>query len=434
MTHEEDKFYKINTPSQSHINTIASNLSSEDVGFRKIIKLVFNPLKAVYNDIKTKPTSLSNVKIDYVANYFYNHCYIPPTFHRGISGETIGLDKIYKDISTFDEDSGKNKIFYLLGDVGSGKTTAINYLISKMLRKDVDSNKIIFVRIDLEEHFGGSPDANKFTEIWLFKCIFIKLLKVLEKNIIIYPGTPEADLLKTIRGELNSKSIDVIPAAMYLENFFRKIRINSNRRLLLIIDNIDYICHKNDRDLFRSDLDTGEQTLYEGITNLVRKLTHDHEFGRLGNILLVMRNESYHILTEMPRFSLPAILTDDLVDAYTIKTLDWKDVLSSRYKLYEHITGYEKGSAVKFKYANLLDVIKKDITASSGSDSVILIDHLKNLTNHSLRDMMMFFTQYAWSGGKDKNNNNTLRFIHQYPVGLLTYMLGGKCLFHQFLS
>ena len=160
------------------------------------------------------------------------------------------------------------------------------------------------------------------------------------------------------------------------------------------------------------------------------------ELGRLGaNVLFSLRTDSYAILKESRQLFRAEASFEYNQHAYSIDAPDWSEVVRQRGHLLSFALSQVRKEGTRKVLASIVDPIMRDLERA-GPGHTKLIDHLQRITNYGLRDMMHFFAQYSWLEGHvfQAGEEGLERFLHQYPVGLLAFMLAGKRRFNQFSS
>jgi hypothetical protein len=431
------KFIDVSRTCTLHNQAIPACRTAPEREFDELVEYVFSHQKAVYFEPEhTKPNQIK------IAKYFYEQCYLEPKINLGLGdGAVVTTTEFLAKAINAKGDDGRNLVFYLLGDVGVGKTAFLNAIISKHLKEHVEKGEVFFLRFDLDQITGN---AFKKTH-QLVEKLAEKALRILENNPALIAGNA---LLKTAYQRLQyeyDKSLDDASedprriSTLSILKAFREmvdgLRAKTGRRLVLVIDDIDYLLHKNDRGLFRNPQNSGDVARLEDFYHFVRYFLPDGEFGRLGaNIFIVTRQDSYRTLLRAST-SLPDLVNKDDLHTYTVKPPEWADVLQTRSKLLKFASSLLPEERKRSDFELLADIIAADLD-SGIPENPKLIEHMKELTNFGLREVMSFFAQYGWisDSGDRQFSQAPGRFVHQYPVALLTFILGRKRRYNQFLS
>ena len=430
--HDNVYFFERKSTSR-HEAYIRNSSSIDDFDFTDLVDNVFSHQIAVFEemnyDIRFDIKSLSK---EFVASYFYENCYIPIEINIDIDGVVVNAIKFCERVVLQKTDGVRNKIFFLLGPVGSGKTAFINSLITKYGREWVGNNNVWFVRLDVDI-FGD----NRLCSVEeMLDGIISKIVRVVAKNRFLI-GFKNEDKVIVLFKDLQKKETDFDAKQLILQEFICEFQRSVNRRLFLVVDNLDYLYHMNDRVIFDVDGDKEESRALHSICDLVSIFFHSYLGKLAANILFVLRSDSYEILKESQKLFLTVAAFDSNKNVYSIKPPEWDKVVMQRGRLLEFLISRVKKDGKKVVLTEISRPILDDLKfAPSGQKP--LIDHLKNITNFGLRDMMVFFSQYSWLEGQSykegKKSSGIERFIHQYPVGLLAFMLKGRRRFNQFKS
>ena len=437
MNTHDRKYIDMSRTCTKHDESIPACRTSPERQFDKLVEQVFFHQKAVYFE-----TDGSNPNEITLARYFYEECYLAPQLKLGRGdGADVSVEEFLKEAINAQGQEGRNIVFYLLGDVGVGKTAFINAIISKYLKEHVERNEVFFIRIDLDQITGN---ALKKTYEFVQK-LAEKALRILENNPSLIG---ENALLKQAKERLSyeyyklfdepaeeAKRLSTKAVLKAFREMVDGIRARTGRRLVLVIDNIDFLLHSKDRGLFRNSADSGDIARLEDFYHFVRYFLPDGEFGRIGaNILIVTRLDSYKTLSRASA-SLPDLVNKDDLRTYTLKAPTWTDVLQTRSKLLKFAASLLLETRKRNDFETIADIIATDLDTGL-PENPKLVEHLKEITNYGLRQVMEFFAQYGWisDSGDRQLSQAPGRFINQYPVALLTFILGRKRRFNQFES
>lgn len=395
--------------------------------FGKIVENVFKHMGAVYqaplneNDISDSKT---------ISYLFYKYNYIKPIFTLFGDNETIPIQDFINNTLLDPSNGHKNKFSFFIGDVGVGKTSVINYIIThhELFKLDVNN---WFVRLDidktiLEHYFPPAHIINSFVE---------KVCRVIISNPLVFP----LEKLKEQLEDLQSYYIDSYKfeklqfeeqnrihniQKVKIKDFINHIQNTFGKKLFIIFDNIDILFyhseHKNE---------SIENETLNFITGLVELFLHDKDIlGSLGaNLLLVMRTDTYLYLKSFGRTSGPLFTNDP----YTVKEPLWKQVIDVRYDLLKAIVKKDP------KFPDKLDVdfeVNRIYTLLMENDVAYdkLINHIRKLTNNGLRELIEYFRNYGWIS--EMENASITRFNSQFHIGIISFILNNRRLYTQINS
>lgn len=404
------------TETDHHVKyKIPDTRTRDEREYYREIGIVFDHQKAIY-----VPPSPSDTEETILARKFYQSCYVQPTLLRESGPHKCSVNEFIDEVVLTHQGDSRNVFRYLLGDVGVGKTAFINYLLTTQLQMHIERGAIWFVRLDIHEACHGQIQDLPF----ICKRFARQIGRVIDKNPEIVKGNEPQRVWGEFRHLLDNEF------NLQQENEIGKLRVAmidlcksillspSHRRLWLILDNMDFLCHLHDRGMFAWDSDTGDRPFLLSIHDFVGHFSHGGMFDDLAaNILIVTRFDSYDI-----------IISGDTTDRfpkkenstyYTIKTPRWQDVFEGRRHLLKFAVGRQNLPGKTKKFYKITALIKRHMTKAY-DETETLAHHMLNLSNKGMRDFMLFFSQYAWIGDKDLGP----RLIHKVPVGLVTYMLG----------
>jgi hypothetical protein len=329
-----------------------------------------------------------------------------------------------------------------VGDVGVGKTAFVNYILTTKLRKHIEAKEVWYLRLDLERL--GGDGCRLLGPIELMCEAGKKACQILKDHRWLMGDQKESEQFQSQLAEavkaLDTPTMDAGKAdaagrvSGAFGNLVSAIQRETGRRLVLILDNLDYICHRNDRGLFYYDDNTHEIPILIQLCQFVSMFLHEGALGNLGvNVLVVTRTDSYGVLQQVPGTSLfPEYASQQGKDCYHVNPIEWQDVLDCRRKLLSFAAKDVPEPGKQKQFAGITQLISRELLLGRPS----LITHLQRITNYGFREMMHFFAQYGWvSDCYETSEELTLeRFVHQYPVALLTFMLRGRLRFQQFNS
>lgn len=453
MKHEDNDYLAIRDDTDQHLGNIPDRRNYDERQFDSLIEAIFYHQKAVFElpedlDITSETNGDSDNDITLatsIAKDFYEKHFVQPELVFGRTadgGADVEISQFVEAIISNSREGDRNAVFFLLGEIGVGKSAFINWVITTRFVNLVKESKIWFVRIDLEDLNSGEPVSIEELVYYILleaqRIIrdYDWLLKVSDNN----KRNIEDSLRHSQEDHFDIQFTARIDA---LARLSKELLEAQKRRFILILDNIDYICHANDRGLFHEE--EGNVEVIQNINEILQSFTRKRDLGHLGvNVLITARTENYDILNQTTPESVPKPAALREHEAFTLRAPDWTEVIENRCKLLEsQIEDEDEGK--KKKYLTLINAIKKQVekTEEKTEEKTVeetveetveaetkfnLMNSLKGITNKGLREVMIFFAQYGWIGEKEVE---LTRFIHAIPVALLTFMLRGKTRYSQ---
>jgi hypothetical protein len=397
---------------------------------KSALGLVFSHQKAVFdelscplidNNTKCCGFSLNIESCQYErALKFYNDYYCSPSLRVGISktGNPYPLINFINRITSF-SNLNANKITFLLGEVGWGKTAFLNYLLTNYGKDWFLDKSIFFVRVDA--HSGGGGSISTYNQL------IDKIMKKIRK-VLVFPDVEEKINSRTTSFTGFDKLIDYRNPTGQKEKEIASVLFELKAlgfEILLVFDNLDQIYHRDDRARFVNDIPVWHDS-FKPVGKIITSFFHDNiEFGGLGaNVIFSIRTETYDILSQTVEYIFsPDRVTTQNMNAFTLDNVDWREVVEKRLEFLKEIS--EKCKISKGNSSDIDEVInpiKYEIIATKQKESKHLVSNLSKVTSFGLRCIIDFFSQYSWINNK---TNVIQRYFDQYHVGLLAYMLAG---------
>jgi len=429
----DSDFFWVRSAIPAHNGRLVERLHKANEHLRELIDLVFSHQPAVtenYDDPDATKVS--------AAAYFYKECYLEPTLRLGTDGACITVQEFLERTAFHVTAAARNNVFYLLGDVGVGKTTLINAIISS------EHNYLVkkgtwFVRVDLEKANAGyryRPEELLWEIAQKTKRVLIRHPELHGEDRQVVAKMADLNALLTsltVSEPLPAKRFDAL-ATLY-GDLVKTIWATKRLRLFLIIDNLDVMLHTNDRGMFYNHDSVPDGDVLHSVCELVRLFFHDvnyaGELDRMGaNIVISMRDDSYQVLTRIGQTSLPEF-DGAKIAAFTVEAPPWRQVLEARFKLLRYLASKASKPGLRDESLKLVETMVTYLQGARGGGRP-LVERIRKLSNNSLRQLMTFFADAAvlmvsdWDASKKLFENQT--------VGLMTYILGGYRMFSQFGS
>lgn len=444
--HDESYFF-LRKQTPEHSSELGCTVPTEGNPFASILNEVFIHQPAVYASFNTTGLTAPPCQSELAHEFYWAYYQVPSIQYYTAKDlrRPVLLDDLLANLTADVPENGKNRISYLLGEVGVGKTALINYIITKYGRQFISHHNIWFVRVDLER--GNALSHNTRPE--LLNSIVDKVLRVIRQNPNLHNNDVEILAKKTqvaglftpfpaddprkdvaVPRELKSLGIKQYQALMTaLVELVNLIRKKVGFRLLLILDNLDVVVHGRDRELFHSEGRNLITALQDGICELVQTFFHDTTIlGSMGAaILIVMRKDSYDSLRHTGATSLP-VFEPGKLDAFWLDAPEWAKVIKSRLNLLSYRIDRLTDGVAKEQAIIVLAKLQRHFDSNEHRQ---LKAHIEKLTNHGCRAMMRFYSRHAALLHFGFKGSRSM----EYPaIGLITFMLGNYRRFSQMLS
>ncbi len=444
MDHQASRYLYIRSRVESlHGQYIRNEVGKFHHDIITLVDRVFVHLPAIFS--KEAPLSFPNSDVknqdaipstEWVAWYFYQKFYCDVELHADNAGYKVSKKKFLSTISKFTPSENRNNLFFIQGDIGCGKTAFINYLITTYGQKYYEKSDAWFLRInvDVTRHFDDRS-LSSFFRVLCFK-LNTTIVKIFNHHYNSSINQQTLDEINKIKIKLSKaeENSDEDESIVIFVDCMKKISKILGKKPILILDNLDYFFHENDRYLFISNVDTGEDLYISLIQKIVSAFYHgSSKAGDLGaNILFVLRPDSYEILkASRELYQGVEDCFRDNKNLYTLRTPDWESVIVERGELIKRVISEVPKAGLKNSIRNSLSSVL--LALENPNQINAIIDHLRHIVPFGLRSVMNFFKTYTWLNHNEKDGfvNPTTRYIEQYPVGLMSFMLNNQRCYSQ---
>lgn len=377
---------------------------------------------------------------EWISHHFYKNYYCDVEVKRGYGGKTLEIDEFVEEITKFGASARRNTRHFLQGGIGSGKTAFINYIISEHGWRLFNERDVWFLRVNVDvlDFSRKEPVAEKIDHVYSLFCK--KLRRVIQKLI-------DGDYLGgNLDSASESKLADALDRLRLAErddaenpksDFYDSVEVFSSiieKRLLIIVDNLDGIFHENDRYTFVSNIDTAEAPYLEFITCLVEEFNQNGQRSAdLGaNVLFVLRPDSYERMKAAKILDGAADSSfSDNKNLYSLSVADWDAVVEKRVDLIRSVIAQVRKAGKRQEISESMEPVLNALVGKQKRER--LIQHLRHLSSFGLRSVMRFLRQYTWLNveGDESEVRPVARYLDQVPVGLVCFMLDGKRLYSQ---
>jgi GTPase SAR1 family protein len=401
--------------SDKHSSDMFSYINNIERKIYEPLEMVFSRKRAVYQE----PSKDDDIETILARDFYLNHYALPIIHYGAADGAIENIDDFLKDVVLKKGQEDRNNINYLLGEVGVGKTSFINYLITKLFKSFVNEKRIWFIRVDIEYSFL----AKEFKLNDLIYLIIKDACKIYKKYSVNFPYCDNSiakfnELL--VQNDPNKNIYDIIER---FQDFVHKLHTNG-KRLVLIIDNIDYLCHFNETDTFNNITINKNQNIFVLIADCIQMFCHQRDLGRLGaNVLIVTRKDSYDIITKTQSYS-NLSPTKDHEKIYYLESPDLKVAVKARCDLLSKSINHND---LNTDGKDILRTIYTILTEAIEKNDKLLKEHFFRPSNGGLRSLIEFFAIYGWS-------QRHFRFpilFESIHLGSMVFMLNHKVRFSE---
>lgn len=295
---------------------------------------------------------------------------------------------------------GGNRIVYLFGDVGSGKSFLVARLVAKILRYPVDSDgfTVIPIRVCFESLFR----AGLFREVSIEVPFFRHLLSTIDTHCH-----------RVHRGAVSRPSTDGVDTEQAIFSIIGDyvLRLAKNKmRIVLIFDNIDRFHYKYSRFLFFDDKHVEFQERIKGtIIKLCNVLADNALLGNYGMCCLIVARENVARDFRKNLADPDGPIFEDH-RTFWVQSLNPEEIIESRFKLLDEAAkaisnaGISLGSGAEATYVDAL-MTAKNLVLDNARRSSDGLGNIWELCHHGHRSLVDFIA-------KIKLNYHTHRDIH----------------------
>jgi hypothetical protein len=434
VVRKQNRLLTVRVESSSHEVEIKDALtpSSDQREFNDLLEKTFShhELKD-FHPIARSDVNLENTET--ISKWFHKKYFVPISLKRGYSHTNAELpeDEFFDRVAPARPFGRTNNIQFLVGPVGSGKTT---YVCNLLFRKfsSLLVRRLIPIRLNIDtltEH--RIPTAIEIATTFYNQTVAsLRLNKILTDAEVLYLAN-------------NSRVTQRTDATHVLECLAHLISILSSKngfRVLFVVDNVDFLYHLGDRGSFARELEQQQRDAYEAIISLVRLFARDDQVcaNQSLNILYCLRKDTLEYMqSKHAEVPLPTSLSS--VSAFFGSESELNElghtyaVIEKRFELLADISEdiSEPAKRAEFKaqanrlqkhYSELPDV-KRDVP---------LYRHMWSLSRRGLRDFIEQIKSYSWLEFADAKRDLNTRFTQSYSPAILAYILGGRRRYAQF--
>lgn len=359
--------------------------------------------------------------------------YIPPKIHQGLSEEnpSLSYDDFFCEFKHADSQENPNRLMFLVGNVGVGKTTFICNFICRKYEKFIE-NRYIPVKINMDTAASHQvPSIPKIIEK-----VKSGALQSIRLNSILSPREVE-------RLSIDCSSVDTNDSAnadSNLNHFLSLLYDRHGFKISLFIDNIDYLYHLGDRGFFADGGDDHPardevRQAHGVIVDFLNVFWRDETFqsSRQGiSVVISCRRDTISYLMSR-QHEVPISGLEENIFSLPKPTINHaRKVISARFELIKLISENVTLDAKRKEYIAHTERLKNSYERPSKVGK-ILIEDLWRISRKGLRDMIQQISEFSWLEFLEDNKVSlNKRFTQQYYPSMLAYMLSGYRRYAQF--
>ena len=452
MLKKQAKYFDSVAHTNAHDERILNAHPKDDREFAELLKRVYSHPRTNYN-----PTDhIFPVNSDdefaeiptgaYIATRFYEDYFCPVSFVRATpingkknSGYSIEMGEFFKKVVWQPSEHNANRVSFLTSTVGVGKTAIINYYISIYKNELIEDFDIIPIYFDIDVAANHEVRPVHFLIQRMIHTIYeqINTLGIIESNTL--------DNLYNNCTPINHETPSIWESGLL--NFIKSISEILNKRLFIAIDNIDFLYHKHDRQMFAEEFGNTQKDILRIVKHLVTMFAPGQTMETAGvNILFIMREDIHKYITHCGIHKHYQNTINDSGYRYVLKPSSLHLILQKRKDLFKEMVEHIKKRGKKLKFAAGIERIHSDLDLEPSEEDKIKLfdinlhskvrDALGNLSMQGHRQALDHIAQFGWITDIEGRNSKELshRFLRQqYPM-LLAFITGGYRRYSQFSS
>lgn len=419
----QDFFVRPFADTRQWLNKVTSSRYTDDHSLGQLFADCFSP----HNDIRFAPDDISTlrpqrgdpsrlIRKNNLTAFFQNSFLKEPCAHKDTPiyespnieedeadlGPATTFDYFWKCVTAIpfaptavdNPTLGENRVTFLIGEVGMGKTFLVSRLVQKVHCNQVDDDGffVLPVYVCFENYLASFNDAKSAPE---FVQLFLgKLSDLISKELLKHDkATFDAIPAPKLQGNPTTHQISAA-----ISEYIRQLASVGQKkyRILLILDNLDVLHYQNSRYLFFPEHYNEHRRLIEQkLTALVYSFVDPNLMGDSGLCVLIVAR--HNVARDCRLLNHPALPRHNEIDdhvVFQIGRIDPLDVISSRLKLFEHAIDvcHKDSSALgDLSFRDQLGALRAATTNSIGSHN--LSDGLRrisDLSHHGLRSLVDF--------------------------------------------
>jgi hypothetical protein len=370
---------------------------------------------------------------------------LPRVLGRGLEDPEVPLENLVDDITRPVKPGDRNNMALLLGKVGTGKSSLVSHLIVRDGFQWLE-DRLLAVRVDLDYHLKHTLPVTKLNKVQLLYPVYDLIHKAYLEVGLVDDKARDAATAEC-HFERNLVGFKTPQAERAVRDLYKRLFESSGGyRLLLMIDNIDFLYHRYDRGLFIKEAEgnssnwTKAQTsaaeererAFRLVQYLVSCFFDDEALGMLGaNVLLVLRSDSlrHYLAGKADEGEMNGLMES----TYRIIPAAAGEVVAAHLNLLRSVV---RAWPVEGTVKHYEEAVEHLEVGPHGVRKQ-LHDQICGLSRQSYRQVMKHYGDYVWlpiGFEKEERLEVTTRFHEQLTPGLVAFIQNGKRRFSQYGS
>lgn len=401
------------------------NLHESKVPPSKFNTFMYDLIKSIYRHQVSAYGNHFEEKLSdrkFISNLFYKTHYVKNRLSLDlVEDEKITIEDLLLKVT---KDTSHSVINYILGDIGSGKTALVNYLISEKFDDYVKTGKYWFVRFDVELNFFDWEAPNAL------ELVISKLVDKIHFVLNEYGNILFKQFESIKQFFLRRESMDTYD---YLGGLLKIL--DQQRRMILVIDNLDSLVHHYDRGLFKDNFDEKIEKIRNLSLDFIKKFSPNGNSALSrtnASILLVLRKTTYDWLNSHSSSQMKKMVSNyfNEGDRFMLLPETWETVVKSRNNLLNECANFIEKENYKSSTKKVIDEIDNAIESKKEKVGEAILS-IEALTNSQHRSLVGFLGKYVWINMDEREKIKRNDFFKHTHLSEIAYMLGGVRLYSE---
>lgn len=383
----------------------------------------------------------------HLAGLFYKKYYLEPQIVGYITRTPLKVDDLLERYVAGTENPDSN-LLLLLGEVGVGKTSFLNNVITRHLSQEKWKQTIWFCRVDADpSHSDYHVARSAFLVVELLRMVAYKLHWIVKSYAgQLAPGHEEelqarAEAMKVAAGG-TAKDAPPLPDVICdkIKSLITWVHEKTGKKFLLIFDNVDYLSHLADRERFFPGITPEETQALQNAFALLHDIYSNKLFSRkVGSALIALRPETKAFLDSNKKIS--EITTYKRAEMFELPKVDALPAVKARMRMMRDVAGmrlfHGNKAGLQEKATQWIDSIDHylglDLSDKEGRPLFTTLTNLSAFGLRSLLDHIQAHTLWLACGMGDDVKKTRQRYetAGSEHIGILLTLLNRHALFSQ---